>query len=495
MAPVNAVKLVDGITNPLISGLAKRELYNKLSEHLDRNWHNTPVGVNYKWALNDAQIAADEQYIWSADGDGGIAKWDSYTGGIVWKEAVSKQPLIALAVSKKEHLFVALDFDGYLYKKHDGYMWEKSEKSYDIPAYAGTKLVCGEENNVAAAAGENGKLFYFGLESGFTLLWEGQYDKVFCLEICARGLEAVVQKGDVLYDLCIEEDGTVDETIIPVKWDRVCTMDIQNGVVVMADQRYQIVTWSKEEPDKVSPAGIVLSKPFCLSFLNDQVIAYNDRNFGTHLYDLKRKLDLGSILEDAAAVKTLSADSNTVMAYLKGEEVWCSENIGALLPMDHINKDGICAVYTGKEISLEEDGTNAFSLVVKPEYFVCEPTVVGLTGHGNVLLVGGSEGSFFEIIFTQEDSFQRGCHFQIPSHAAIETIYQSEDCYYLKDITGTFWRARIGYDAVTPEGAVAAVKEKLHCAANKDIYEIVSKDTIEILGVKCLPGDGTKEWE
>ncbi|MDE7009143.1 MAG: hypothetical protein K2P07_13480, partial [Lachnospiraceae bacterium] len=91
---------MDGITNPLISGLAKRELYNKLSEHLDRNWHNTPVGVNYKWALNDAQIAADEQYIWSADGDGGIAKWDSYTGGIVWKEAVSKQPLIALAVSK-----------------------------------------------------------------------------------------------------------------------------------------------------------------------------------------------------------------------------------------------------------------------------------------------------------------------------------------------------------------------------------------------------------
>lgn len=63
VAPVNPIKLVDGITNPYISDTAKYELYNKLSEYLDKNWHNSPVGINYKWALNDAQIAADTQYI------------------------------------------------------------------------------------------------------------------------------------------------------------------------------------------------------------------------------------------------------------------------------------------------------------------------------------------------------------------------------------------------------------------------------------------------
>ena len=83
----------------------------------------------------------------------------------------------------------------------------------------------------------------------------------------------------------------------------------------------------------------------------------------------------------------------------------------------------------------------------------------------------------------------RSCHFQIPSHAAVVAIYQSTDCYYLKDVTGTFWRTRIGYDALTQEGAVEAVKEKLHYAAGSDIYGTVSKETIKALNVKCLPDD------
>lgn len=109
--------------------------------------------------------------------------------------------------------------------------------------------------------------------------------------------------------------------------------------------------------------------------------------------------------------------------------------------------------------------------------------------------MGSSDGSFFETIFTETGYFLRGSHFQLPSHASIIGIYQTADYYYLKDITGTFWRARIGYNAMTPEGAVAAVKEKLHCAANDEIYEVVSDDTIKALDVKCLPGGGTEEWE
>lgn len=320
-------------------------------------------------------------------------------------------------------------------------------------------------------------------------------------------------------------------------------MDIHNGVVVMADQTYQIVTWSRDEDEKVIPAGIVLSKPLCLCFLNDQIIAYNNRNMGTHLYDLRRKLDLGNILEDAATVTSLSANSNTVMAYLSGGGVCCSENIEPLLPLDHINTEEICATYTEtamssagmiREVSINneyiirtvlecggeeailiidggnhyyigksqcdfslvnEDAANIFYHIDKPVYFTGRPTVVGIANRGEVLLVGSSDGSFFETVFTGTDSFLRGSHFQIPSHAAIVGIYQAAEYYFLEDVTGTFWRARIGYNAVTPEGSAAAVKEKLHCAADEQIYEVVSMDTIKALDVKCLPGGGTREWE
>ncbi len=537
VAPVSAIKLIDGISNPLVSDLAKPELFNKLSEDLDMNWPNSLIGVNYGCALNDVRIEMDGRHIWSANGDGGVAKWDTYTGEVVWAERVSEQPLVALAISENEQLFVAMDFEGYLYKKYVGGTWKKSSKNYDIPPHDQTKLTCTGEKNTAAVAGENGKILYFGLRDGFTLLWEGQYDKVFCIEINGRGLEVIAQRGECLYDLCVREDGGTDEMPIPVKWDKSCTMDMRNGMVVMADQKNQIVTWSKENFEKVEPAGIVLSLPTHLCFVNNQTIAYHDRNMGTHLYDIKRRLDLGSVLENAVIVTSLSADSDLVMAYFRDSGLWCSENIRALLPIDYINEDAEYETYTEKEMSsagrvrkvsveneyivrvvleqdgeeiiyiidggsryyvgtaqrdlslVEEKGDNVFYFEDMPVYFTGKPTVIGITGQGEVLLVGGSDGSFFEIKFTGDKSFLRGCHFQIPSHAAVVAIYQSTDCYYLKDVTGTFWRTRIGYDALTQEGAVEAVKEKLHYAAGSDIYGTVSKETIKALNVKCLPDD------
>lgn len=496
VAPINSVKLVDGITNPYISEPVKIELYNKLSDHLNMNWHNTPVGVNYKWAVNDAQIALDEQYIWTANGNGAVAKWDTYTGEIAMQEKISKNPLSALAVSERENLFVVVDSEGYVFKKHNGRGWEKSESSYDIPFRFGSSVLCNEDQDSAAVAGVNGKLFYFNLQSGFYLLWEGQYDKILCTEINSKGLEAVVQKDDSLYDLLIREDGIAEEMPIPIVRDSVCSADILNGVIVLADQHFQIVTWSREEPERINPAGIVLSRPYYLCFLNEQVIAYNDRDMGTHLYDLGRKLDLGSILKNTPAVSLLSASSNTVMAYCYADTVCQTENIEFLLPADQVKANEINAAYVGREVSLtEDDARHIFYLGNEPVSFTGEPTVTGITNNGKTLLVGNSDGSFIEIVITEEGDCLHGSQRQIPSHAAIIAIYQTEDLYYLEDVTGTLWKARIGYDTMTEEGAVAAVKERLHYAADDQIYDTVSKDTIRALGVKCMPGGGRVEWE
>lgn len=543
VAPINSIKLVDGITNPYISDEKRDELYQTLSEHLNMNWHNSDVGRNYKWALNDAQIASDERYIWSANGNGTIAKWDTYTGKIVEKTNISARPLSVIAVSEHEKLFVAIDCDGYIFRKANDGSWEKSPCPYDIPFYSGTDVVCNEEKNWVAVADVGGTLRWFDFQSGIDLIWEAQFDEIFCTELTGAGLEAAVSKNGALYDLNIRADGTVDEIDIPIDIDSSCSMDIRNGVIVMADSGFQIVTWSRVEPEIKRPTGIVLSRPLCLCFMNDQVIVYYDRNTGTHLYDLKRRLDLGSILERAAVVSSLSASQNTVMAHTLEGSKYLTENIQALLPLDQLNRNDVYAVYAEKAMSsdgriqqasieheymirvdlrLEErdvpvmidsanrfyigeaqrdqslvqtDGSELFYYVDKPVNFVGRPTVIGIAHDGEVLLVGGSDGSFFELIFSETGSIIRGAQLQIPSHASITAIYQTAERYYLEDSTGTFWSIRIGYDSLTPEGAVAAVKEKLHCAATEDIRESVSEETLDALDVAILPGGGFKEWE
>lgn len=543
MAPINSIKLVDGITNPYITEDKRTELYQTLSEHLNLNWHNSSVGLNYKWTLNDAQIASDERYIWSANGNGSIAKWDTYTGKIVEKINISAQPLAALKVSEQEKLFVAVDKEGYILKKVNDDPWEKSPRSYEIPFETGIDVVCCEEKNWAVVADTGGALRWFDLQSGIQLIWEAQFDEIFCIELTAAGLEAVVGRDSARYDLYIRTDGTVDEIGIPMNSDSGCSMDIRNGVIVMADSKLQIVTWSRAEPEVKRTTGLVLARPLHLCFLNDQVIVYYDRNAGTHLYDLKRRLDLGSILRKAAVVSSLSASRNTVMAYTFATSECLTENVQALLPADELDRVDVCAVYTEKAMSSEgrihrasiegeymirvdlhledremmvmidggnrfyigeaqrdhslaqADGSNSFYYVDKPANFVGRPTVIGIAQDGDVLLIGGSDGSFYELVFTETGDCLRGAHLQVPSHTSIAAIYQTADCYYLEDATGTFWSIRIGCDALTPEGAVTAVRERLHCAATEEIYDGVSKETLKALDVTILPGGGVREWE
>lgn len=542
IAPINAIKLVEGITNPYVNDNARTEYYSLLSEYLNMNWNNTSVGFGYKYALNDARIAAEERYIWSANGDGKIVKWDTYTGGIVEQTKVSLQPFVAMAVSENETLFIAVDCEGYFFKKMGVGSWEKNPDRYDVSFYRETELVCCGETSQAVLLDYSGKILWFDLQTGFDLIWEGQVEKIFCAELTTAGLEAVVSRDGGLYDIYVSMEGTVEETPIPIEWDSVCSMDIRNGVVLLSDSNYQIVTWCRSAPQAGRSAEVVLSRPLYLCFLNDEVIVYNDRNTGTHLYDLTRSLDLGSILKDAAVLSGLSASGDTVMAASQ-TGVYLTENIEALLPLEKLERDDICAVYSEKtassdgmlrqvsidheymiridrkleegnptliidsatrynigeaqrDVSLISEEDSEFSYYVnKPVNFVGKPTVVGITHGGNVLLAGGSDGAFFEIIFSDYDSYIRGAQFQIPSHAAIAAIYLTPDHYYLEDVTGTFWQIRTGYDAVTPEGAIAAVKEKLHCAATEGIYEIVSKETLHALEVAIMPGGGMKEWE
>lgn len=540
--PPNAVKLVEGIRNPLVSDLAKMELYNKLSVYLNHNWYNTVIGLNYRWALNDVRLCGDERYVWSANGNGEIAKWDAYTGRILEQETVSDQPLSAIAAAKDERHFAAIDSEGYIFKKEGDGGWAKSRVSYDIPFNNGKDLVCDENMDTIAVYSEKGSIYYLDLRTDFHTIWEGTYDDVFCSEISEQGLEAVVRIEDNLYDVCVGREGSVDEIPIPVKKDEFCTLDILNGKILLADENHQLITWQKEAPKTVNTEGIVFSRPIHLCYLSENRIVYNDRDRGTHLYDLERRLDLGSILGEAVAVSDLSALQSTVLAVTTSGTCY-TENVESLLPVENIADQDVCERYTAKETSsngmiqqasieneylirlelqrqggketqildggkryfigeaqadtslMEEEGEEVYHYNSEPIRFTGRPMVIGILENGNTLLVGGSDGSFFEIVFTETGRVLCGSQLQIPSHAAITEIYQMKDCYYLKDATGTLWRARMGYEALTEKGAVAAVKEELHCAVSDDLLEIISPETKEALDLVRMPGGGEEQWE
>ena len=540
LLPINAVKLVEGIVNSSFPDSVKPGLYNKLSEFLNSNWYNTPLGINYKWALNDAQVAEDEQYVWAVTGNGTVTKWDSYSGEIVEQAQVSSLPLNVFAASEGEEFFAAVDADGYILKRHIGEAWEKSEKNYDIPFVQGCRLLCFGEQNSLIIAGTNGKLFYFETEPEINLIWEKQYERILCIELNEQGIEAVVWQQDELYDLCIGPDGEESKTLIPITYDGICSMDILNGTVLMSDENMQIVTWNKENPEVLSTWGLVLSRPLLLRFFHENVIVYYDKNTGIHLYDLERKLDLGKIFRDVDAVSSIKVSQNTVLI-LRSDGVYHTENVEILLPTDDLQDQDIYAIYTEKEavsdgkikkasieneymirvelhseegdMTLMLDGGSRyyigraqadFSLVdeesdtyyhkIKPVNFTGKPAVIGIIDNGETLLAGGTDGAFFEIGFTENGDFLRGSQLQIPSHAAIVGIYQTEDFYYIEDETGTMWKARIGYDAFTEEGVIQAVKEKLHYAMDKSLLESISEDTVKKLELKWQPGEG-KEWE
>ena len=85
---------------------------------------------------------------------------------------------------------------------------------------------------------------------------------------------------------------------------------------------------------------------------------------------------------------------------------------------------------------------------------------------------------------------------QIPSGSSVAGIYLSDNCYYIKDQDGLYWKARYGGRSMnSDEDLYNEIREKLHMGMNDDIKDSVSNAVLKKAGVVYAPGHNGKVWE
>lgn len=538
LAPINTVKLLEGISNPFLSNSSTRnQLESRLIQYLDMNWYNTPIGTNYKYALNNAAFDSDERYLWTALGNGNIAKWDTYTGQIGCSEHVSENPLYVMCRNETSQIMYVLDSKGNLFVKNDGKTWNLC---CELPLLkTDTQLRLCANNDVSVVVSDSEKLYYFSALDKQPDIYA--FDRIYCFGANEENIYAIIQKSENTYLIKLSPDG-IFEQMVPLSLSEICAPCIFKNRLIGADDAGNLFEWNFEK-NMVKSVGITLSFPICVGAVNDDEIVYGDRNTGIHLYNTTQKIDLGEILYPAVDFSQVFIKGNTVC--VKSDGRYFTEDVNSLLPTLRPSESRIIDTYTSqsddsgmgvvKSIRVKDNYIVECSLSVNNQdynvifdgasrLFVGENqknnkiaaniadntmyyserylkytgyvTVTGILSDGRLAVIGTSDGSLYEMKFNGNTG---ACFIsaskRIPTHAAIEEIILCEDGYYIKDVAGNYWKARTSFGIETYGDYFEYVKNRLHCAAGEDLLEIVSPELAKKLDLKEIPGGGTEVWE
>ncbi|MBQ6639036.1 MAG: hypothetical protein IJH82_10390 [Lachnospiraceae bacterium] len=546
-APVQTLKAIEVLRNPLVNTSLKKDALEVLNECLADNWPNTPIGVNYKYALNDAYVCDDERYIITACGNGQCNKWDTYTGKISEYSKVSKSPLYVIDCINGEKNRVAVDEAGTIYYFTDG-KWMETGSSVSDCGYAnGISL---SEYGFTVKTNQEVLLVYSLSGNQVSFVNSYSFDQIYGFEQ-NNNATLVMAESDGKFIACrIGSDGAMSTLESPGKEpDTLCNADIKNGNALYADKTGRLNIYHFES-EKNEPLDTVLSFPVCLQYVNDTTLFYCDRNKGNCLYDYAHGLDLGNFLEESG---------NTSYAVCKGDTVACSssgviysENVCDLLPKEEIDTDqivskfdsGVCTaagldtanegnsilkaeifcdkyvmsrlkdsngdefnylidgghnyLYTGmQQKSNYEELSNAdwtFSYYSQV-FYTGKPTVIGIVD-GETLLVGSSDGNFYEV-YSNGDVVQMITHKKLASASEVESICLMKDGYfYIKDTKGLYWKARYGSkSSISYNALYEEVNNKLHMAMTDEIKYCVSDLVKDVINFEYMPGHDGKEWK
>ena len=506
LAPVSAVKLTDGIYNPLVPDEIKPALYSDLVGYLDQNWPNTAISPYYRWALNDAVLSPGEESLLTADGKGHAILWELCSGAVLRDDAVSEEPLSAIDLSEDGSLAVCADAAGFLYAQRGGGDWVRSAEPFDIPFFSSVRLRCTGDR--AAVRVPEGLLLFSVSASGETALISSfPFDSVLCFAFSGDELEAAVVLDGALYAASVDADGSLSLTPVPLTPYSAFTPAVRDGVFLLADESGALWVFSARD-ESLAPSGIASQSPIAAAFLGGGAVAVHDRNLGTRLFDLTIGVELGEALASAPALDELSARGSTVLG--KGSYLYHSEDVSSLLPA---SADGIVRSHTGRngtsggtvrEVSIDGGGRVTLRLAladgvteteIAPEGgFGGTPCTAAVTADGTTAAIGTENGCFLELTFTGEGSWTVTARRTLPTRTPVAAIHETADGYLLEDAGGFLWKARSGRGAVTYPGLVAAVREKLCSGFSDDIRTVVSDELLEQLEVDWMPGHDGKEW-
>ena len=539
-SPVQVLKAVEVIRNPLINASLKEEAYQKYNYYMCDNWPNTVIAGEYIYAQNDVRICSDDRYFYTASGNGCCLKWDTYNGSIVKKDKVSDNSLYVLDIMNDEQNIITVDEAGNAFYLSDG-KWISSEGiiteygyAIDVSMAKDRACVLTLDNSVVMLTVNGGNIGVVNAFSFDDVYGIKQNDDHALFVVSDNGTDRII-KVDVNGEI-------IDNYTLEDKIDKTCNVDFKQDKVLFVNSKGNVFIFDAAD-NSIEKLPTVITQPIIINFINDTAIYYCDRNKGNCLYDYAHGIDLGSFLPEAGFVTSAACGGNTV-AVLSSGYIF-SENVEDLIPKDDIDLSHALESFNGTvsgskgfirnaEIADEkyifadiDDGAgNAFTYLVDGGHyylytspkqraessradqleflysqpsavvFTGAPTVVGVLENGETMVIGASDGSFCEMI-TSGDNIVNVTKMQIPSGSPVVCVYlMDNDCFYIEDSDGLFWKARYGSKAVNSyEGMYTEIRNKLHYAMYDDIKDSVSDYVLKSVGVEYVPGHDGKMWE
>lgn len=537
----NVVRLLDGVTNPMVDSTTGSYLFEEALRYLDTNWCSAPIGYNYKHKLTSVQLI-DDRYVQTSTDHGHQLVWDTWSGRVKQDNELTDSGIRALYVDSKNPITVLVTSDNKVLFGI-GSTWLSSDYTYPfeedsvihIESNADRVLVY-DSKNVFSYDRVDGSIRPATYRRADTMPFDEYV--IQAAVITEAGYAVTFSANGELYVI----NSSADESgwTMGVEPMPDCASAVRNGLVAFADKGGNVLLFDANS-EKVTSIGLRLPDPQCLCFINDSTIAYHDGEFGTRLYDFDQQIDLGSAFSGIEGIDFLESNGTTLMC--RYGDLYICQPIESMLPLREIDMDKVVACYDQTSdassnqihrIEITDDGIILMSLddettsyklaldgghytkvgaalsdpITLPEdvtRFIAEPivhaghaTVIGIIDSGFGFVVGTGDGSFQEIVLRANGAYIKLGSFQAQSHAAITAIYETKDCYYLLDAAGNYWRARLSWPS-TEGGSllVDQLNEKLGKSGfvTQELYDSVSEETRQDLGLTIMPGGDGKEWE
>ena len=544
---VTAMKMLEILTNPFINS---KEVKNKarslLLSTLDKSWEFNIIGNDYAWALTDLCITSESDYLWTSDDEGAIMKWNRSNGEIVSHEVVSEKGLDYLSINKQGTIYGAIDRDHTLFVKSTSVSneWRRCDFDFD---FVPCGVVTSEKDNTVSVIGKS-DICIIDVGENINVISDLKFEEVFNVVASdGNGFFAVVQNGDKIQFITINYGDITDSSEIPkqISTDIAYTNKVAISTsrqVVLLDEQAELVVWNYDEPDQLKHTGIICFYLTDVKFLNEQTVVFSDRNWGTHLLDIVKMIDLGQIMTMSESINRLAVAGNQVagktnadihsqdvtdllpLKSLEGQEVigsfdssTCSCETGIvrsvkiisdylILARILINNEEKTVIMDGScKLSSGSDQVNsAFLENIDPGYLILKedvlvfsgkPTVVGIMPDGYTVLIGSADGTFHELRFTQSGTaVTTSTRKEFASKSPVKKIFYLHESYIILDTGDNLWKFRQATNLLTVDDYINVFKEKNHMVFGEDLLKTVSADLIERLNLEVVPLHGDETW-
>ncbi|MBQ8995614.1 MAG: hypothetical protein IJ091_07345, partial [Oscillospiraceae bacterium] len=543
------ILMADGVSNLTIDGVTRGALFNRMNEVVNMNWTTTPTGYNYRHRLYDPHLLGNERYLETLSDNGHALIWDTWTGKIDENFIASQEGVKAYYVDPENNCVIAVAEDNVVYfgdSETDQWMTNgvpfpfSGNTDIHIRSTLGQIIIYDDQNE-----------FFFETEPTIALrsyvtneTMEGKDYRIHSVFLNENGPVTAVESNGSMSMYFRGEDGRLTGYSASVRPDPDCDAAANENYIVFADTEGNILILDRISKEYYT-VGLKLPDVRFLSCINDSVFVYHDAMTGTHLYDFRQCIDLGTILTGCEDISYLGSGDHTVFCYADG--AYHCQSVSSLLPKSEIDETQVLKRWSGtspsdgdmlRNVAYGDDGFVHYTLTVydngdwiergyildganlrrtgdkvsdiyakEPETYAYyrEPltwtgdvTVLGVTDEGFCLLIGTDDGQFREISFGYDGGWYEDAYLQIPSHSAVTEILETEDHFLLKDAAGNYWEAGKMYPSHT-DGSFALKemnrKLKMHGYFKKELLDFVDKQTIQDTGIGLMPGGDGKEWE